>query len=146
MLEELFGYDPEITVMTNMDGDEGPSITFFVNNQTKADALAKILPISKQFGNVTLFIYIKPANETEDTTADIFRKAFQGNPVFQDVIVLDAPEVPNFAYVEFVNTTVQYFDDRLDDPNGYRTTVYEDIAREVFDDVQGVFFCTDIDG
>ena len=47
------------------------------------------------------------------------------------------------TFVEFCKYVVQYYNDNLGDLHGNRTTVMEQIAREVFDDVSGVYFCTD---
>lgn len=141
MLEELFGYDPEITIVNN-PSSEAPEVTLLVNNQVKADAIAKLLPIEKNFGGVVLKIFVKPAN-SEETPADVLRKAFQGNPVLHDVVTFPNPQGVPMTYVEFVKDVVQYWDDRLDDPNGYHSTLYEDIAREVFEDVD-VCFTTEL--
>lgn len=42
----------------------------------------------------------------------------------------------------FKKEVVQYFTDNLGDYNGYRSTLYENIARDIFGDIVGVFFCT----
>ena len=140
MIEELFGYDPEIDIVSEMNIDP-PEITLKVNNAVKADAISQILPTQKDFGNVSLLITVKPANGT-DTKVDIFRKAFNGNPALNDIITIQGVFNNPISYIEFVNTVVQYFDDKLDDPHGNESTLYEDIARKVFDDVDGIFFST----
>jgi len=48
----------------------------------------------------------------------------------------------DLTYVLFKNKVVQYFIDNIGDYNGMKSTLYEDIARDIFEDVDGVFFCT----
>lgn len=54
-----------------------------------------------------------------------------------------------FTYVVFKNCVVQFFNDNLNDPHGVVSTLYENIADEIFKDIQfpndGVAFCTDIE-
>jgi hypothetical protein len=49
--------------------------------------------------------------------------------------------------VVFVPEVVQYYTDNLGDINGFRTTLYQELAKELFGDSElsrGVYFCTDI--
>ena len=53
-----------------------------------------------------------------------------------------------FTYVVFKNCVVQFFNDNLNDPHGVLSTLYQDIAREVFGDcgmAGGVAYCTDVE-
>ena len=135
----LFGEDPEITI--SYDADD-ISIKLLVDNSVKADAISKLLPPEKEFGNVTLKIYIIPSNK-EDAVVDIYRKAFSGNPAFSEAIDAVSPYQPGFTYVVFENKLVQYFNDQLNTVDGLKTTLYEDIARDVISDANGaVFFST----
>ena len=59
------------------------------------------------------------------------------NPLFVDD---DAAK-----YVIFANKVVQYFNDSLSDAHGVCSTLYQDIARDVFGDDCGVYFCTDLE-
>ena len=47
------------------------------------------------------------------------------------------------TYVVFTNKVVQFFNDNLNDIYGNVTTLYQEIASDVFDIESGVFFCTD---
>ena len=139
----LFGEDPDINIVY---GElEGPEVKLYVNNSEKADALTKALPAEKEFGNVTLKITVIPAN-TEDAPIDIFRKIFTGNPIMAEIVIDESPSQIGMSHVLFVNEVVQYFDDRLNDPMGLETTLYEDLAREVFEQPDGVFFNTELEG
>lgn len=77
-VEALFGADPDIKVA--FDEDE-LHIKLYVENEIKATALDEILPVQKDFGNVSVFIEVIPAN-TEPKKVDIIRRAFEGNPAF----------------------------------------------------------------
>jgi hypothetical protein len=47
------------------------------------------------------------------------------------------------TYVIFKKEVVQYYDDNLGDAHGNRTTLYEQIANQIFEDREGIYFCTD---
>jgi len=142
-LEALFGKDKDIKM--TFDNDE-PAIMMYINGQDKYEALSQLLPSEKQFGGVTLKIYLIPANDWKLAKLDLFRKAFYGNPIVNDIIVIsrDVLESTNdFSYVVFAKEVVQYHDDSLNDPHGNCSTLYQDIAKEVFENCDGIYFCTD---
>ena len=141
-LSALFGNDPEIKM--DYDNDEY-TLKMFVGNEIKADAINKLLPAEKAFGNVTLKIEVVPSNELE-TAATLFQNAFIGNPAFAYVYPVEGVFSNPLTYVCFNRQIVQYFDDNLGDPHGNITTLCQDIAKEVFEDQPGVFFCTDNNG
>jgi hypothetical protein len=142
-LKALFGRDPEISIQ--YDNDEY-AVTLLVKNQTKADALTLLLPEEKVFGNVSLKVKVVPANMkmTED---ELMRAAFNGNPALHDIVKRQATmQTPPFTYVIFKKEVVQYFNDELGDAHGNRSTLYQDIAKDLFSGIEGangVFFCTD---
>ena len=136
----LFKEDEEINLKYDAKNNE---LLIYVNNQTKADALAKKLPVEKTFGNVTLKITIIPAN-TEDSNIDIFRKIFNGNPICKEIVADESPTAMGMNHVVFENKVVQYFNDQLDDPYGVKSALYEDLARDVFEEPDGVFFNTQV--
>lgn len=137
---ELFKNDPDITIEMLEDEDD-PTIKLFVNGEDKADALNKLLPGQKTFGNIVVDIRVIPCNK-EDTKIDLFRRAFNGNSAISYIKSVSDPFENKVDYVVFENKVVQFFNDDISDINGNETTLYEDIAREVFNDA-GVFFCTD---
>ena len=47
------------------------------------------------------------------------------------------------SHVVFENRVVQYFNDCLNDPYGLESTLFEDIARDVFIETNGVYFNTE---
>lgn len=141
-LAALFGNDPEI----KMDYNEDENIlTMRVENGIKADAIAKLLPSEKEFGNVTMKINVVPANTTE-SKASLYRNAFNNNPVFAYVFPVEGVMTNPITYVVFRRKVVQYYDDNLADVHGNRTTLCQDIAKEILDTSEGVYFCTDNEG
>lgn len=55
--------------------------------------------------------------------------------------------INSFTYVVFEKEVVQYWNDNLADYNGLTSTLYQDLAKEIFEDanLDGVYFCTDED-
>lgn len=47
------------------------------------------------------------------------------------------------TFIVFQNKVVQYWNDDLGDINGNCSTLYQTVAKDVFGDVEGIFFCTD---
>lgn len=149
-IKALFNDDPQITIEANYDGNN-PSVTLYTNNPEKATALLKLLPEEKEFGGVKLITSVDCytfSNKTFTSARELFETAFSGNPALSNVITIDNYGwcVP-FTYVVFKNCVVQFFNDNLNDPHGIMSTLYQDIAPEVFADCElckGVSYCTDI--
>ena len=143
-IEVLFENDPEVDVRFNEDSY---TITLLVDNENKAFALSKIMPESKTFGNVEVKINIIPP-DGDDWGAKYFEAAFTGNGAFSHMtVVKDLPGavISNpIAYCVFKKEVVQYSADDLSSESGLTSTLYQDIARDIFGDTEGVFFCTDI--
>ena len=142
-LVALFKKDPDIKIIY----DEGINvIKMYINGQDKYEALNQLLPSEKKFGNVTLEIELIPCNDLKLSQTDLFRRAFSGNPVVTDVITIGQEIIGStndFNYVVFEKEVVQYYDDSLGDPHGNRSTLYQEIAKEVFGEQDGIYFCTD---
>lgn len=144
----LFDGDVEIACNVNNSASK-PSITLATYNSDKAAALLKLLPSEKQFGNVTLEINVDCPhipNKAFPTYKELFETAFYKNPAFAYVVVPEGYFVP-FTYVVFKNCVVQFFNDNLNDPHGVISTLYQDIACDLFRDncPGGVSFCTDVE-
>lgn len=139
-VESMFKDDPEIHIM--YDEDNGPSLKLYVDSASKASALSELLPTEKEFGNVTLQISIVPANPLE-TKLDLLTEAFRGNPAFSFIktVTLFAKPV---TYFVFKNKVVQYYLDNLADINGNKSTLYQDLALDIFGEQDSIFFCTDV--
>ena len=155
-IKAMFQNDPEIKIEYN----KLPEIKLYVSNERKAVAIYLLLPTHKDIGNITLNITVIPPNddveslvnnEDFDSIKELFDVAFDSNPVYaysKEIIgVFSNP----FVYVVFKNKVVQFFNDNLNDIHGLISTLYEDIARELFTneetyfDVGCVFYNTDIE-
>jgi len=141
-VKAFFEQDRSVSVVFD---DETPAIIVYVDDQEKADALSYLLPKEKKFGSLTLQVKVLPANDpnvvTTDTIANIYRTAFKNNRAFNKLIVIKGM-TNDFIYVVFEKEVVQYWNDNLGDPHGLCSTLYEDLARAVIDNNDGVMFCT----
>ena len=72
----------------------------------------------------------------------MFQEAFSGNGAVSCFYTECGP-TQDINYVAFDPVVVQFFNDQLDDANGLKSTLYADIAKEVFGMQDGIFFCTD---
>lgn len=150
-LKALFGEDPDIKIIYNGDKNQ-IQIKLLVNDSTKAAALEEILPPWKRFGNVSMTIAIVPTNQLDEpkdfaTLAEIFEAAFKNNPVFAFTKVVSGMWSFNCVYVVFRNKVVQFFNDNLADVYGNVSTLYQNLAEDVFDNecLEGVHYCTDME-
>lgn len=134
----LFEDDPDIRIKFD---SQSLTLKLFVEDPYKADAIKELLPEEKMFGEVPLKIEVVPANR-EVTKADLFNRAFSGNPALQFVFTSDSMFGP-VSYIVFTNKVVQFFNDQMDDINGNKSTLFQDIAKDVFGTDHGVFYCTD---
>ena len=138
-IEALFKGDPEVTVRFD---EEENTIKLFVDNTDKAEALSRLLPSERAFGGVTVQVKVIPANHPEDDVSVLLKKAFDKNPAMVMVKNIDEVFSNPITYVVFKKEVVQYFNDDLGDLNGNHSTLYQDIAKDVFLPIPGAFFCT----
>jgi len=139
-IEALFGRDPDIGII--YDEDEN-IINLYVDNPSKADAMTQLLPPERTFGNVTIRVNIIPGNTVEATPESLFEAAFANNPVLAFTKSVPGVFSNPIAYVVFQNKVVQFWNDNLNDVYGNCTTLYQDIAKDVFGEHDGIFYCTD---
>ena len=133
----LFAQDEEIHIES-----KDAEMTIYVDNTDKYVALTKLLPETKSFGNVELTINIVPANNESKQPRDYIRDLFKNNGAVTQIEEVKIGTNP-MIFVEFEKEVVQYYNDNIGDLHGNRTTVMEEIAREVFENLSGVSFCTD---
>lgn len=144
-VETLFKHDKEVHVLYD---HEQRKISLYVDNAEKADALSKLLPDEKAFGNNAVHIEIIPANEASKnmnvSKGTLYKTAFEGNEAFSRVkVVRNAFLTNDITYVVFVKKVVQFYTDNLGDLYGFRSTLYQEVAKDVFGDESGVYFCTE---
>lgn len=142
-LEAMFKKDRGVRVI--FDEDENV-VSLYVESTDRADALAQILPEEKDFGAVKLKIRIVPANpeDIEPNPENLWNRAFFGSPVLSYIQKIRGIFSNDITYVVFVNEVVQYYNDSLSDVNGLCSTLYQEIAKDIFLPQEGVFFCTDV--
>lgn len=140
-IDALFKEDPQIKVVFDDDKNE---VKLFVDNQEKAEALKELLPVEKNFSGVILKITIIPANKSVTSKVKLYNAAFDGNPALSYIKTVRGLFTNDLNYVVFKNKVVQYFNDDLGDVNGLKSTLYQDIAKDVFEETDGIFFCTDL--
>lgn len=151
-LMALFGEDPDIKIVYD---EKLVKVKLYVAKTEKATALDYLLPREFHCGSVYLTVSVIYPNEEKDvnlaqaTVKELFDTAFDGNPVYSFSRSVNCLFSNTITYVVFKNKVVQFFNDNLNDIYGNLTTLYEDIAMDIFVDYdgegpQGVFYCTDI--
>lgn len=145
-IEAMFRYDPEVHVVYD---EEESVVRLYVDNQYKADALASIIKHETDFGNVKLFVEVIPANGglpiISNVKNETFEIAFKDNGAFSFVKKISGIFTNDLIYVVFKKQVVQYYNDDLGDIYGNCTTLYQEIAKDIFEEREGVFYCTDIE-
>ena len=147
-LEALFDGDPAIAF--NID-NENRRVVLSGYNGDKNAALSRLLPTEKAFGNITWSIMIDGpiSNRAFTSNKELFEVAFDKNPAFAYAV---APAQEGYFYIDctyvvFKNCVVQFFNDNLNDCHGLVSTLYQDIAAEIFEDagLVGVYYNTDVE-
>ena len=142
----LFGRDEELTI-GNLEADEANSGYFFTiasANSVKLNSLERILKNEFVLGNITLRIKFIYENVQDGITANDLRNAFAGNNILKDIKTVDTPLANGISYVLFGREVLQFFNDDITDYFGNYNGLAEDIARELFNEVPNVNYCTDI--
>ena len=137
-LEKMFEDDNDISI--RYDDDE-KTVYMFVKSKDKADALNRILKHKVEFGKTALKINIVEPNDDEMDILDAFITAFAGNDAFEYVMPVESP-FGTQQFVVFKNKVVQFFNDQIDDINGNKTTLYQEMAKDIFKDDLAVHYCT----
>lgn len=152
MIQAMFEEDKDINIIYNNDFH---TIKIYTNDVDKAQALGFIMNWSKNYGNICLDIQVIPPNaELKAKEIDwhntqlVYETAFKGNPVFSFARTVQGLFSNKITYIVFKNKVVQFFNDDLNDIYGNMTTLYEDIARDIFNEDalvnKGICYCTDL--
>lgn len=143
-VQALFRKDGDVRVAYD---EEGPAIRLYVDGSAKADALVRLLPESRTFGNVTVTIQVVPGNRRTESTGDLLTDAFSGNEALSFIHQGGGTAwTPTFRYVVFKAEVVQFYNDDLSDVHGLCSTLYADVARDVLKPYDGTYYCTDAVG
>lgn len=144
-VKALFEHDPQIIVGEVYQQENGKDYAFDieVRSHEKFLALDRLLIRFKLFGNVALSINLfDEENANRDAAIDVCRALFDGNPIVESVEDIVDLAGAHHGFVVFEPKVIQYYADDLRDINGNETTLAQDIAREMFKDLDGVNFCT----
>lgn len=145
----FFEKDNEINVVWD-DSGETDVLKIYVNNPAKAEALSQLLPNEKNFGVVTVGIDIIPSNTVTafqtsinfKNVEDVLQTAFKGNESLDFIKTVEGLFSNPITYVVFKKEVIQYFNDSLGDAFGQCSTLSEMIARDIFIEREGIFYCT----
>ena len=148
-LKALFGSDPDIKVgdVFECDGSDAAryAIHIDVRRHEKYNALRKLLPAYKIFGNVKLAIVLFDEENINDASDKftLYTTAFNGNPIVDNMVRRKDQTGTEFLFIQFKPEVIQFFADNTADYNGNYNGLAQDIARDVFGgDYCGVNFCT----
>ena len=148
---EMFKNDAQVRVRVAYVDDKH-DIRLYVDDAMKAAALEKLIGGERDFGGQKIQVSIIPPNSTvavsfdtdngEEGIISLYKEALAGNPAY-----CYSTKVDSFGftanYIVFRREVVQFENDDLSDIDGMCSTLYEDIARDIFHPMAGVFFCTD---
>ena len=153
-INAMFKDDVHATVIYDRDNLK---IKIYVTDQKKAEALDQLLVHNVIFGNQELTVDVIPANGDDNSSKPytyesghsfyspslIWYDAFYGNPLYSYSKKFVGIYSNPLTYVVFTPTVVQYYTDSLNDINGFSTTLAQEIAKDIFVEQEGTFFCTD---
>ena len=139
-VEALFKEDPDVKVEFD---NETNTLTLRVEGWAKAEAIEKLLPQEKEFGNIIVKVKVIPANTDNIDRLTLLKKAFEGNPAVDDIVKAEVFG-NTMNYVIFKKEVVQYYNDDISDFFGVCSTLYQDIAKEVLGEDEGIYFCTNV--
>ena len=152
-LNAFFKDDSKVNVIYDEDKNV---INLYVDNAEKAAALTELLPTEKTFGAVTLQINVIPANRINSlklaaaeeiisdgvSLAQLYRSALSWNEAVYDIVEIQGVFTNPITYILFKKEVVQYFNDSLGDIHGLCSTLMQEIAKNIFDKQEGIYFCT----
>ena len=154
-LKAFFREDPQVRVLFDEDNMD---VKLLVRNAHKAEALSCLLKDSQQWGDTKLTVTVIPSNEIlpdtkmyiyslaeNDKYVQIYSYALSGNDEFYDVCDIEGALGFDAVYVVFKKDVIQYFTDNIGDLHGIKSTLMENIARDIFVSHPGVFFCTEVE-
>ena len=137
-LEAFFQQDNDVEVQL-VDEDK-VCINLYVDNCKKAEALQELLPAEKTFGSITIPINIIPSNN-KVSKLDLLKTVLEGNDAVADIETIETV-FADITYVVFEKEVVQYYADNLGDLHGIKSTLYQDLAKEIFGETDNIRFCT----
>lgn len=149
----FFAEDPDVTILYD---SEVKNIKVLVQDPAEAEALTHLLNSEVDFGGVKLLITVVPANEViseikrcfsnannEENYTTLYQRSLMYNNLYAYTKTIENLMGVNALFIVFKKKVIQYYNDNLGDLNGMKSTLAENIARDIFIPHNGVFFCTD---
>lgn len=141
-LYNLFKFDPEVSVeQISFVSGAIYEVVITSTNYNKLMALKKILYNEIVFGNVTLKIAFDYKAPTDEDNSQAWRDAFEGNPLFDKIETVVAPDGSNVNYAIFGRDIISFFNDDLSDYHSNKHMIVADIVKDVTSD-KSVYPCT----
>lgn len=75
---------------------------------------------------------------------ELLKNALEGNKAVSYIRSMSIASLNDFNFIVFVPKVVQYYNDDTSDINGICSTLYQDLAKDLFGEQAGIFFCTDL--
>lgn len=136
-------FEKDDSVIVNFDEDKCYLNIVVKEDVEKGEAIRTLLPFEKNFGNNIMKISVMTTKDEKSIpTTALFANAFKGNPIVEDIINASDIFRDNQTYIMFQNKVVQFFNDNINDYNGMCSTLYQDIAKDVFKDFVDAHYCT----
>lgn len=140
----LFEGDPEVTVDEDLIENEDGTFEFTISskNSEKLNAIEKLFGYGKVFGDIRVLIRYGYENASEEDFAELYEKAFTGNPLFKEVIRCEMPLFGDSSYAVFKKNIVTFYDDNFSDYHGNSHYIVADLVKDVIADPK-IFICTE---
>lgn len=141
-IQAFFEKDPNVKVTYNNDDY---TVTIAVIGYDKAEAITRLVKPEVVFGNIILKVRVVLVNIESADIIDIFKTAFSGNPTVVSAEKVNLPGTDSVNQVMFRKEVVQFFNDDIGDAYGVESTLFENIANDVFVyPNEPVYYSTDI--
>ena len=136
-------FEKDDSVIVDFDKDKCYLNIVVKEDIEKGEAIRALLPFEKNFGNNIMKINVMTTKDEKSIpTAALFANAFKDNPIVEDIIYASDIFRDNQTYIMFQNKVVQFFNDNINDYNGMCSTLYQNIAKDVFKDFVDAHYCT----
>ena len=142
-VKEFFAKDDDVYVIYKREEKE---ILLNVIGTAKADALSELIKPVHVFGETKVKVTVMAPNpniDADPSAFDLFNNALEGNEAFAFARTITLMYNNPLTYVVFKPEVVQYYTDDLGEWAGIRSTLYQEIAKEIFRYIDGVHYCTD---
>lgn len=145
MVSSLFDKDAEVTVSDLEELEDGNyAFTIESTNKDKLEAIEKLVGREKILGNIKVTINYKSGEHEEDDWAEVMETAFEGNPLFKEMVVERDPTMHvAFYYAVFSRDIVSFWNDNLCDYAGNEHYIAAELAKEVIGAKGAINFCTE---